>query len=193
EKWSLDLTDSQGAPTHATDVAWARGGALVVLGTPSGIETFVPGDLRPTSDAMHLFDTSSAVNRVAVSATGTSVAAATNGYTFFAPVDPATNKVVVPAYSFNNQGNVQALAMTQDGERFASASGSRIYFFHASHDSHIAIPDGSYDGTGRLLVAAAGGNVLGFSPGVAAPVWTLDAVAAGLDAPLVRARVSDGW
>lgn len=206
QRWAFALVDAAQNPTHATSLAWSRNGAVVAIGTTSGLEILQPSETSPSSsDNFHPFNTTP-VNEVAISAGGDVIAAATQGYTYYVRVDPATRDVVRPVYSRQalNGADVGAVAMSLDGERFASASGSRISFFHATHNSAIAQFDGeydagvpvtdlSYDGTGRLLVAAAGANVLGFSPDRTTPIWTLDAAAAGVGTPVRRVKVADAW
>jgi uncharacterized membrane protein len=205
-KWNYALVNSAQSATYATSLAWARDGGLVAIGTPGGVDVLVPSDDAPaTSDDLHPYNTSP-VNEVALSAAGDVVAAATNGYTYYMRVDPVSHDIVRPVFSRQTPGQaaVVAVALSQDGERFASASGTRVSFFHALHNSLIAQFDGdydagapvtdlSYDGSGRLLVAAAGNSVLGFSPGRLDPVWTIDAVATGLGVPVHSVRVADAW
>lgn len=201
--WSFNLVDGQDNPTRATSLAFARSGTRLVIGTPAGLGLFVPSDdgprdLRP----FHFFNTST-VNDVAVSADGLSVAAATEGYTYFLHVDPATRDAQRPVFS-RNTGATTTVALSRDGEYFASAAGAKISFFRALHNSAIAefvgdytasatVTDLAYDATGRMLVAVSGNNVLGFTPGHTNPAWTFDAASRGLDAPLRKVRVSDGW
>lgn len=200
--WTWPLGDSR-----PTALEYTRTGKFLAVGTTTGVIFLNPAAGRPSfvTDT-HPVDTGAAVRHLAVARDGEAVAVATARGVYFIPM--FTNGTPQDLrWSRDLAGGAQRVALSLDGERFAAASGTKIYFYRQLHTSNVAeqagepydtgsiVGDLAYDAKGSMLVAVAGSRVYGFGPDDSSPAWSFDATTSsrgGLDAPLRKVAISDG-
>jgi hypothetical protein len=206
-KWDVDLTDSQGAAARPTSLAFSGDGRLLVVGTTRGFLFIDPLGPKPANArAMNPIDTNTPVSKVVVSRTGNALVVGTGDGIFYVPLT-GYRPTAGATWNRGVTEGVSDVAMSLDGERFAAATGNRIIFYrHLAdpmlvveqlpdvYDAGARVNDLAYTGTGSLLVAVAGENVLGFGPAKSAPIWSFKATEAGrgaLDLPLRKVALSE--
>lgn len=213
--WSMPLNDAGGntGAVRPTSLHHARNADVLAVGTTSGVLFLKASAARPqTTAATRPLDTSGAVTEVVLASHGRAAVAGTTTGVYYIPLENG-----VPAPLSWNRGLLEGasrVALSGDGERFAAASGSKVFFYRHLNDSRIGesfgepcsstlsgcfdlgapVTDLVYDEKGTLLVALAGNKVFGFGPTRSAPIWVFDATASdkgALDGPLRKVSVSD--
>lgn len=210
-QWEYNLTDADGAKTGLVPgaVTHSRDGRFLFVGLGSSANrgtllTFDAKGAKPSAlSALQPQALSGSVRDIAVSDNASAVAVGTSSGVYYFRI--VGGQLQVPFYREPSADGVQAVALSRDGERFAAASGRQVHFYRHTGTTAVAeaigsyatashVADVAYDATGRLLVAAAGERVYGFTPGRTEPLWSFDATSgsAGLDAPLRKVAVSEG-
>lgn len=208
--WDYNLSD-----TRPSSMDYARSGAVAAVGTTAAGATETPEVLvlKPTTrrpilgQEIHRFSAAGDVNHVLLSSAGDALVVGTAQGVHYVPVDPGTGKPADIRSFTQLPGGAQRVALSLDGERFAAASGSKVFFFRflggtliservgTEFDAGATVADLAYDATGDLLVAIAGNRVYGFGTTKSTPIWSFDATESGnggLDGPLRKVLVSDG-
>jgi hypothetical protein len=205
--WDYNVTDLDGSTSDVrpTSVEFARVGGGLVVGTTKGVLYFPSVASKPTTAAQtNPVNIPGGVSEVLVSRAGGAILARTSAGIDYIPL--VGGKPVQPHWSRPLPSTPSAIALSGDGERFAAATGSKVFFYAhradsliaqdlgLSYDANATITSLAYDSTGGILVATAGNNVLAFAPGRAQPVWNFAAtqsVNGGLDGPLRGVAISD--
>lgn len=216
-KWSYNVTDADGqrngvrvrAMEQPKDSRWLVVGTTPPVNSQTGALLFLDADRaeRPTQLPAKI-GISGGITSLGLSEGGNFLVAGTTTAVYFFELKgglPDPDKL--PWSRSPSASGATAVAISDDGERFAAAFGESIHFYRRVHDTRIAeeigqgyrtgatVSDISYDRTGRLLVATAGNRVFGFAPDVVDPIWSFDATQpafGALDGPLTKVEVSQG-
>lgn len=201
-EWSWPIADAR-----PTAMVAPRAGGFVAVGTTNGVLFFQPTATRAPDTAGETtpVNTGTPVRHLAAAADGSAVVAAAGETLVFIPMNGT--KPFDQRWSVGFTVPTTRVAVSGDGQRFAAAAGSKIYFYERVHTGIVAarvgepydtgnpVADLAYDAKGQLLVAVAGTRVYGFGPSDNSPMWTFDATESSrgnLDGPLRQVEVSEG-